>query len=127
MTMKKKYLSFSWHLIRNQLDPHFTLNVINSIIYSIEYADRKQAGDQLRQFANLYRNMLLSASSIQRTIAEELDFCDEYLSLEKMRFGEKFNYKISVPDDINRSRLIPKLLIQIHVENAVKHGLSSLQ
>ena len=123
---EKKISQLQLALIRSQLDPHFTLNVINSIIYSIEYAERKQAGDQLRRFASLYRNMLLSASSIQRTLAEELEFCDEYLSLEKMRFGERFNYKISVPDDMNMTRLIPKLLIQIHVENAVKHGLSSL-
>jgi LytS/YehU family sensor histidine kinase len=84
------------------------------------------AGEQLRQFANLYRNMLFSANSIQRSIDDELAFCNDYLLLEKMRFNDKFNFKISVPDDVNRSILIPKLIIQLHVENAIKHGLMPL-
>jgi hypothetical protein len=123
---EKKISQLQLALIRNQLDPHFTLNVINSIIYSVEYSDREMAGDQLRQFANLYRNLLLSASSIQRSIGEELDFCRDYLLLEKMRFKEKFDFRILVHDDVNRKTLIPKLLIQLHVENAVKHGLMPL-
>jgi hypothetical protein len=123
---EKKISQLQLALIRNQLDPHFSLNVINSIIYSIEYADRKLAGEQLRQYANLYRNLLLSASSIQRSIEEELDFCRDYLLLEKIRFNEKFNFRISVSDDINKNILIPKLLIQLHVENALKHGLMPL-
>lgn len=124
---EKKISELQLALIRNQLDPHFTLNVINSIIYSVEFHENVQAGEQLRQFANLYRNMLLSAGSTRRTLAEELDFCDNYLLLEKMRFKERFNYKISVAEDIDKNYLIPKLLIQIHTENALKHGLESLK
>jgi hypothetical protein len=124
---EKKISELQLALIRNQLDPHFTLNVINSIIYSVEYSDRELAGEQLRKFANLYRNLLLSASSTQRSLAEELDFCRDYLSLEKMRFKEKFNFMISLPDDIDLNILLPKLLIQLHVENAIKHGLMPLK
>ncbi len=124
---EKKISELQLALIRNQLDPHFTFNVINSIIYSVEYSEKELAGEQLRQFANMYRNMLLSAGSTRRTIAEELDFCNNYLLLEKMRFKERFNYNISVSEDIDRNFLIPKLLIQIHAENAVKHGLSSIE
>jgi hypothetical protein len=123
---EKKISELQLALIRNQLDPHFTLNVINSIIYSVEYSDKMLAGEQLRQFANLYRNMLFSANSIQRSIDDELAFCNDYLLLEKMRFNDKFNFTISVPDDVNRSILIPKLIIQLHVENAIKHGLMPL-
>ncbi len=124
---EKKISQLQLALIRNQLDPHFTLNVINSIIYSIDNSNRDQAGDQLRRFANLYRNLLLSATSIQRSIEDELNFCNDYLMFEKMRFGEKFNYKIFVSDDVNRNILVPKLLIQLHAENAVKHGLATLK
>lgn len=124
---EKRISELQLALIRNQLDPHFTFNVINSIIYSVEFSQNEQAGEQLRQFANLYRNMLLSAGSTRRTIEEELDFCKDYLLLEKMRFKERFNFNISVSEDIDRSFLIPKLLIQIHAENAIKHGLSSIK
>jgi len=124
---EKKISELQLALIRNQLDPHFTFNVINSIIYSVEYSEKELAGKQLRQFANLYRNMLLSAGSTRRTIGEELDFCNNYLLLEKMRFKERFNFNISVSEDVDRNYLIPKLLIQIHAENAVKHGLLSIE
>jgi sensor histidine kinase YesM len=56
-----------------------------------------------------------------------LDFCDNYLLLEKMRFKDRFNYKISVAEVIDKNYLIPKLLIQIHAENALKHGLATLE
>jgi sensor histidine kinase YesM len=125
--IEKKISELQLALIRNQLDPHFTFNVINSIIYSVEYSENKQVGEQLRQFASLYRNMLLSASSTRRSIAEELDFCSNYLLLQKMRFKESFNYNICVSEDIDRNYLIPKFLIQIHAENAIKHGLSSIE
>lgn len=123
--MEKKISELQLALIRNQLDPHFTFNVINSIIYSVEVRENDNASEQLRQFAVLYRNMLLSAGSTRRTIDEELSFCENYLQLEKMRFKEKFNYCISVEDCIDRSYLIPKFIIQIHAENAIKHGISA--
>lgn len=113
-------------LIRNQLDPHFTFNVINSIIYSVEFNENEQAASQLRHFAGLYRNMLLSAASTRRTIDEELEFCENYLRLEKMRFKEKLDYNISVAADVDRNCLVPKFIIQIYAENSVKHGLSAL-
>lgn len=121
---EKKLSELQLALVRNQLDPHFTLNVINSIIYSIETSNKRKAGDGLRRFANLYRSLLMSAGSTQSKISEELDFCNDYLLLEKMRFGDRFDFRITVSDDVNRDALIPKLLIQIHAENAVKHGLS---
>jgi len=124
---EKKIAELQLALIRNQLDPHFTFNVINSIIYSVEFRENCLAAEQLRQFADIYRNMLLSAGSTRRTIDEELDFCNNYLLLEKTRFKEKFNYCITVSKEVDRNLLIPRLLIQIHAENAIKHGLSALE
>lgn len=124
---EKRIAELQLAMIRNQLDPHFSFNVINSIICSVEFRENGQAATQLRQFANMYRNMLLTAGATRRTIDEELDFCNNYLLLEKTRFREKFNYNISVAEEIDRNLLIPKLLIQIHAENAIKHGLASLE
>jgi hypothetical protein len=123
---EKKISELQMALLRNQLDPHFTLNAINTIIYSVNYGDKEMAADQLRCFSSLYRNLLLSAGSSQRSIDEEISFCENYLTLEKMRFGERFNYSVEISDDVDRGMLIPKFLIQIHAENAVKHGLEPL-
>lgn len=121
---EKKISELQMAMIRNQLDPHFTLNAINSIIYSVNYGDRYEAADSLRNFAGMYRDMVLSAGESRRSIAEEVEFCRNYLNLEKVRYGDRFRYKFDIDDDIDQTRLIPKFLIQIHSENAVKHGLS---
>lgn len=121
---EKKISELQMAMIRNQLDPHFTLNAINSIIYSVNYGDRSEAADSLRNFAGMYRDMVLSAGESRRSLAEEIEFCRNYLALEKVRYGERLSYKIDIDDNIDQSRLIPKFLIQIHSENAVKHGLS---
>jgi sensor histidine kinase YesM len=124
---EKKISELQLALIRNQLDPHFTLNAINTIIYSVNYGDRDMAADQLRRFASLYRNLVLSAGSSQRSIEDEIAFCDNYLNLEKMRFGDRFSFAINIANDIDQTMMIPKFLIQIHAENAVKHGLEPLE
>jgi hypothetical protein len=123
---EKKISQLQLALLKNQLDPHFTLNAINSIIYSAEFSDRAKTGDQLRAFAGLFRNMLMSSAAVQKTIKEELDFCRNYLLLEKMRFGKSFSYEVHVDDDVNMDLMIPKFSIQVHAENALKHGLTGI-
>lgn len=124
---EKKISELHMALIRSQLDPHFTLNAINSIIYSVNYGDRDLAADRLRCFAGLYRDLVLTAGSSRRSIRNEVHFCETYLKLEKMRFGDKFNYLIDVSTEVNEDVMIPKFLIQIHAENAIKHGLAPLE
>ena len=124
---EKKVSELQLALIRNQLDPHFILNAINSIIYSVDYDDRHLAADRLRCFTVLYRDLVLSAGSSRRSLGSEIAFCENYLSLEKMRFGEKFDYNIDIGDSVDQDALIPKFLIQIHAENALKHGLAPLE
>ena len=124
---EKKISELQLALIRNQLDPHFTFNAINSIIYSVYNSDKEEACEGLRRFANLYRNLLLSADTSRRTLREEMEFCNDYLQLEKIRFGDKFEYRINHDKEIDNEILIPKMLVQIHAENALKHGLAPLE
>lgn len=124
---EKKISELQMALIRNQLDPHFTLNALNSIIYSVNYGDRDEAADSLRCFAGIYRDLLLSAGSSRRTIQDEIAFCRNYLTMEKLRFGDQLDYCINIDPGVNMNMLIPKFLIQIHCENAIKHGLSPLE
>lgn len=124
---EKKISELQMALIRNQLDPHFTLNALNSIIYSVNYGDRDIAAESLRCFAGMYRDMVLSAGSSRRTIEDEVEFCRNYLSLEKMRYGARFDYTLEIAETVDLKALIPKFLIQIHSENAIKHGLSPLE
>ncbi len=54
---------------------------------------------------------------------EEVEFVSDYLELEKFRFGDKFDYEISIDSEINREVQVPKMCIQTYVENAINHGI----
>jgi two-component sensor histidine kinase len=119
----KRIAELQLNLIKNQLNPHFSLNAINAIIHSLSDNESQKAADYLRCFSRIFRSMLLSAESIHRTIEDELNFCRDYLELERMRFDKSFEYNIKVEPGINLRQPIPKMLIQSYVENAMKHGI----
>ncbi len=109
--------------IKAQLDPHFTFNTLNSIASLIYLEDKHTAYDYMRKFTQLLRSMLNDAEKIYRNLGEEIDFVTTYLELEKLRFGDKFNYLIEVGDGVNQREQVPKLVLQTFAENAVKHGI----
>ena len=125
-TTEKRIARLQLNLIRNQLDPHFTMNVLNSIIYSVKTQDPDTASDNLMRFSDLYRNMLMTAGEIRRSLADELAFCSDYLALERMRYSGKFDYSIDVGEGVDREVMIPKMAVQVFAENAVKHGIAEL-
>lgn len=125
--MEKKITDLQLQIVRNQLDPHFSMNAINSIIAGIGNENREESREHLMHYAHMHRSLVLSSDQIVRSLRDELDFTANYLALEKYRFKDRFNYEISVKPDVNREIQIPKMLLQIHVENAVKHGLTAKQ
>jgi two-component sensor histidine kinase len=120
---ERKITDLQLQIIRNQLDPHFIMNAINSIIASISDKEKEDAKKQLQHFSRLHRSLLLSSDQIQRSLQEEIEFTENYLALEKFRFRDKFDYRLSIEPVVNRNMLVPKMILQIHVENALKHGI----
>jgi sensor histidine kinase YesM len=106
-----------------QFDPHFTFNVLSSVGSLIMSGEKELAYDYLIKFSALLRSLLTEGSVIIKPISEELDFVRQYCEVQKLRFGERFNWSIVVNDNVNIARKVPKLTIQIFVENAIKHGL----
>jgi len=109
--------------IKAQLDPHFTFNTLNSIASLIYLEDRQTAYDYMRKFTHLLRYMLNDAEKIYRTLGDEIEFVTTYLELEKLRFGDKFDYIIEIGGEVSQRELVPKLVLQTFAENAVKHGI----
>lgn len=124
---KKKITELQMALLRNQLDPHFTLNALNSVLSMVELSEKDKARDSLIHFSGLYREMLLSAGKSRRSLAEELEFCRDYLALEQMRYMNRFDFKVNLQPGINDELPVPKLVIQLFAENSVKHGLAGLE
>lgn len=122
----KRITDLKLQSLKGQMDPHFTFNIINTIASIIYKGHREEAIRGFAKFSNLLRNVITSPENSYRTIEQEIDFVRNYLELEKFRFKEKFDYIIHIENKVNKFHNIPKMLIQTHVENAVKHGIMHL-
>ncbi|HQS51887.1 MAG: diguanylate cyclase, partial [Sphingobacteriales bacterium 39-40-5] len=99
-------------------------NVINTIQYFIGINESKAANQILTGFARLMRKHLEICLKNNITLFEEIQYLNLYLSLEKIRFAEKMSYSINIDDAIDAEEIIiPSLLIQPFIENAMWHGL----
>jgi len=107
----------------NQLQPHFTFNVLNSI-GSLIYKDQKDAAYKyLNSFSDMLRSTLLSYNQSDWPLKEELAFIRIFLEMENLRFDNRFELEINIEAEVDEYLLVPKLAIQSFVENAVRHGL----
>ncbi len=125
VTSRIKELEF--YNVRNQMNPHFTLNTLNFISTSILKNEKDKAYDVISGFSNIIRSTLLDANKILRNLNEEITFVSDYLKIQKARFGDKFDYEINTNNvDLNNVK-IPPFIIQIFVENSLKHGIKELK
>lgn len=112
--------------IRSQFNPHFVFNALSSIQGLITKNDPENASKYLIEFSNLMRDSLKASHHEFVSIASEIKILENYLELEKLRFG--FSYNLTLNKEIDASAVeIPALFLQPLVENAVKHGISALQ
>jgi len=122
---KRQTLTLQIKNIQSQLNPHFMFNAINSIQNLIQKNDFKGTNHYLTKFSSLTRATLENAEKEMNTLSEELQLLDDYLQMEQLRFG--FQYDILNNLKIHNDLIdIPNLLLQPIVENAVKHGISTL-
>ena len=110
--------------LRAQMNPHFIFNSLNSINRFILQNDRAQASEYLTKFSKLVRMILQNSQQALISLESELESLEIYMNLEAVRFNHHFDYKISVPKDLDVEVLkVPPLIIQPYVENAIWHGL----
>lgn len=109
--------------IKAQMEPHFIMNTINTIGSSIYRQKPEDAYKLLLNFSGMVRSLLISSDKLTRTIGEETEFVRNYLELERSRFQEMFSFSIIQDDEVSPESIVPKMIIQIHAENAMKHGL----
>jgi len=110
--------------LRQQMNPHFIFNTLNSIQYYMYQHDKISTNNYLTKFSLLMRKTLENSQHTSIPIKDELDALELYLELESLRFKKKFDYSINVDDDIDLLILkIPTMLIQPFVENSICHGL----
>lgn len=110
--------------LRSQMNPHFIFNALNSVNHFIAQQDERTANRFLSEFSQLMRLVLEYSQEDFITLQKEQEILSLYMKLEHYRFRDKFEYEIVIDESINaESILVPPMLIQPYIENAVWHGL----
>ena len=110
--------------LRSQMNPHFIFNALNSIKTFVMENDAENAEKYLDKFAKLIRFILETTQSGTVLLQKEIDLLTLYLDLEQLRFSDKLTYTISISNNIDTENIIiPSMLIQPYVENAILHGI----
>ena len=124
LSLQKEQVESELRALRAQMNPHFLFNTLNSINWYIIKNKTNEASRYLTKFSKLMRLILENSKVDLITLSTELQTLELYLELESLRFEGQFDYKIKITDSINlSSTLVPPLIVQPFVENAIWHGL----
>lgn len=123
----KKIAELELKALRAQLNPHFIFNSLNSIKRLIQKNENPQAIDYLLLFSSMIRNVLELSDKQEITLLEEIEFSEQYLKMEKLRFMDRFDYTITIEEGIELEFIsIPPMILQPHLENSLWHGIMPL-
>ena len=110
--------------LRSQMNPHFIFNALNSVNSFIATNDERTANKYLSDFSQLMRSVLENSEEDFIPLQKEIELLELYTKLEHFRFKDKFDYNISVDENVKIEDFqIPPMLLQPYIENAVWHGL----
>jgi tetratricopeptide (TPR) repeat protein len=122
--MNQKISEITQANLRQQMNPHFIFNTLNSIQYYMYQHDKLATNNYLTKFSSLMRKVLENSQHTSIPLNDELDALTLYLELERIRFKDKFDFKINVDEEIDVLLFkVPTMLIQPYVENSICHGL----
>lgn len=124
LSYDKKLAEAEMMALRSQMNPHFIFNSLNSVRYFMLSKQTDKAVNYLNKFSRLMRLVLEHSKNEMISLEEELLALDLYLGIEANRFSGQFNYEIKTNEQIELTKImIPPLLLQPFVENAIWHGL----
>ncbi len=107
--------------LKNQINPHFLFNSLNSIS-SLTISSPEKAREMIVKLSDLMRFSLKANPNHKTNIEAELQNIERYLAIEKVRFGDKLNYVAEVNTEC-KNKLLPSMILQPLIENAIKHGI----
>ncbi|MEQ9063059.1 MAG: histidine kinase [Vicingaceae bacterium] len=113
--------------LRAQMNPHFIFNSLTSIQYLINEKKSDEAEFYLNKFSRLLRTVVDRAGQNEMSLLEEINLLRVYIDLENLRYDNRINFNLEIDDDIDvESVIIPAMILQPFVENAIEHGLSKM-
>lgn len=124
LTLEKELAIYEQKALHLQMNPHFIFNCLGSISSFIVQNSSDAAIKYLAKFSKLMRLTLEYSKEPFIPIDKEIESLQNYLELEQLRFNNKFKFKISKSNDIEDDIVLPPLLLQPFIENAIIHGLN---
>jgi two-component system LytT family sensor kinase len=109
--------------LRKQIEPHFLFNTLNAIAGLVREKRNDAAVSMIAGLSDFLRRVMEDSDRQQVTLAEELEFAQNYLDIQKVRFAERLEISVDVPQELFPAQ-VPSLILQPMVENAVKHGIA---
>lgn len=117
--LKRAHLALQYQTLKNQIQPHFLFNSLSSLVTLIN-TDQEKATQFVHKLSDVYRYVLEQRDSEMILVSEEFKFLEDYLFLQKIRFGE--NLRVNVSLEAVAGRMVIPLSLQMLVENAIKHN-----
>lgn len=108
--------------LESQINPHFLYNTLDSIYWKAQMRGEEEIAEMVWILSQVFRACLRKGEPFS-TVGNEFKLLEQYMRLQKLRCGEKFDYEIQLKDEQIHSQKIPKLILQPFVENAVYHGI----
>lgn len=125
MIDKIKYLrEYEINALYSQINPHFLYNTLDTIIWMAEFQDTEKVISITKALSNFFR-ISLSNGKEKIPLKEEINHIKEYLYIQKQRYEDKLEYKISIQEELENIE-VPKIILQPFVENAIYHGIKNL-
>jgi two-component system, LytTR family, sensor kinase len=109
--------------LRQQIEPHFLFNTLNAVSGLVREGRNDSAVSMIAGLSDFLRRILDDSSRQEVLLQEEMDFALNYLDIQKVRFADRLQLSVDVPDELYPAK-VPSLILQPMVENAIKHGIA---
>jgi two-component system LytT family sensor kinase len=120
---EKQYLETELNFLKTQIHPHFFFNTLNNL-YSLTLKKSEQAPEVVLKLSSLMSYMLYESNASKVSLNKEITYLQNYLDLEKLRFGQRLSVPFEIEGQINEVSIPPMILI-LFVENSFKHGVKN--
>ncbi len=115
-------------VLQSQMNPHFIFNALNSIKFYILQNEPEIAAGYLTKFSKIIRTILVATSTKEFTLEQELHTLQIYMDIENLRFNNSIAFTINVAPEIDSQKIkLPPMVLQPFIENAILHGVSSVE
>ena len=119
---EKQLTELQFNSIKNQLNPHFLFNALNSVAYMINEGKKEEAYEFLTINSRMIQRVMDDSKEVKRTLNDEIKFVKDYLRIQQQRYKDRYNTEFTIESGVDLNFEVPKMCIHSYVENAIKHG-----